>query len=284
MLKSPLRYPGGKSRAIKFLKQYIPLFKEFREPFFGGGSVSFFYVQNVPHASFFASELYYELYCLWSELKTQQETLIEEIKRIKATQTNGRELYQEIMERREKELSPFQRAVDFFILNRITFSGVADSGGYSELSFQSRFTDSSIERLRQAIEIVKKIDILNQDYAVLLQKPGEDVFIFLDPPYYSVTKSKLYGKKGNLHTAFDHERFLRELTNCSHRWLMTYDDSEYIRDCYKDFYQLPWDLQYGMNNYKQGKAEIGKELLIANFELPICQETPDNKNQQLSLF
>ena len=37
--KSPLRYPGGKSRAIKFLKDYFPKdFMEYREPFFGGGS------------------------------------------------------------------------------------------------------------------------------------------------------------------------------------------------------------------------------------------------------
>lgn len=277
MIKSPLRYPGGKSRAIKFLKDYIPHFQEFREPFFGGGSLSFYYVQKNPNASFFATELYYELYCLWHELKTEGEKLIEEIKNIKNTATNGRKLYQTIMERRESDLSPFQRAVDFFILNRITFSGIADSGGYSEASFQSRFTDSSIERLKQAIEVIKKIDIFNQDYSLLLQKPGKDVFIFLDPPYYSVTKSKLYGKKGNLHTAFDHERFLRELKNCPHRWLITYDNSDYIRECYQDFYQVPWKLQYGMNNYKQGKSEMGKELLITNFDI-------ENQSKQLSLF
>jgi DNA adenine methylase len=38
MIKSPLRYPGGKSRAVKYLSQFIPEFKEFREPFFGGGT------------------------------------------------------------------------------------------------------------------------------------------------------------------------------------------------------------------------------------------------------
>ena len=41
-LKTPLRYPGGKSRAIVKLLQYLPdltQVKEFREPFLGGGSV-----------------------------------------------------------------------------------------------------------------------------------------------------------------------------------------------------------------------------------------------------
>jgi site-specific DNA-adenine methylase len=45
MIKSPLRYPGGKSRAIKFITQLIPEFKEYREPFVGGGSV-FVYLKH----------------------------------------------------------------------------------------------------------------------------------------------------------------------------------------------------------------------------------------------
>ena len=39
MIKSPLRYPGGKSRAIEKIIPLIPAFEEFREPFVGGGSV-----------------------------------------------------------------------------------------------------------------------------------------------------------------------------------------------------------------------------------------------------
>ena len=34
MIKTPLRYPGGKSRAVKTIGPLIPDFQEFREPFF----------------------------------------------------------------------------------------------------------------------------------------------------------------------------------------------------------------------------------------------------------
>ena len=38
-LKTPLRYPGGKSKAIKTLAQWYPkVITEYREPFNGGGS------------------------------------------------------------------------------------------------------------------------------------------------------------------------------------------------------------------------------------------------------
>jgi DNA adenine methylase len=49
---------------------------------------------------------------------------------------------------------------------------------------------------------------------------------------------------------------------------MTYDNSDYVKERYQQFYLLPWQLQYGMNNYQQNQAALGKELLIANFPLP----------------
>ena len=109
------------------------------------------------------------------------------------------------------------------------------------------------------------VKITNLDYEALLQSPGEEVFIFLDPPYLSATRSKLYGKKGDLHTAFNHQRFAENMQKCPHRWLITYDDSPEIRDLFQFAQIMEWDLQYGMNNYKQGTAAKGKELMIKNY-------------------
>ncbi|ERN43206.1 site-specific DNA methylase [Rubidibacter lacunae KORDI 51-2] len=279
-IKSPLRYPGGKSKAISRLSQYIPPFQELREPFFGGGSVSFYCAQIFPNTKLKASDINYDLYCFWEQLSVDPDPLIEHVWDVKFKCDNGRALYQELCGRRDSDLSDLQRAVDFFILNRITFSGTIDSGGYSEKAFQSRFTTSSIERLEKAKEIARQISFHHADYHQLLCEPGYDVFLFLDPPYYSATKSKLYGKKGDLHMHFDHQRFFEELVNCKHRWLVTYDNSEYIRELYADFYQLEWELQYGMNNYKKTTAARGKELLIANFELVLeTQSLPSRFTQ-----
>lgn len=269
--KSPLRYPGGKSRAIKILKNYFPQsFSEYREPFFGGGSVGIYLAQNFLHQKqiqFFLNDLNKDVYCFWNILKTQNQALINEIQNIKKHHKNGRELYENVLNRRNEKLSDFQRAVDFFVLNRITFSGVVDCGGYSQKAFESRFTQSSIERLKNMDTILRNFIFSNESYENLLQKEGKDVFIFLDPPYYSATKSRLYGKKGDLHTNFNHQRLCDNLKNIKHKFLLTYDDSELIRTLYRDFYVCEYSLQYGMNNYKQEKANIGKELLISNFKI-----------------
>lgn len=269
-LKSPLRYPGGKSRAIKFLKDYFPKdFKEYREPFFGGGSVGIHLAQMYSHneIKFFANDLNYNVYCFWQILKMQNNDLIQAIQDIKKNYKNGRELYRLLLERRNQPLNDFQRAVDFFVLNRITFSGVVDCGGYSQKAFESRFTQSCIERLRNMQGIFDNFSFTFNDYQELLYKNGENVFIFLDPPYFGASKSRLYGKRGDLHTNFNHEALYENLKNIKHKFLLTYDDSDYIRKLYKDFYLQEWTLQYGMNNYKQEKANAGKELLISNFTI-----------------
>lgn len=272
--KSPLRYPGGKSRAIKFLQNYFPKdFKEYREPFFGGGSVGLHLAQyhQQKDIQFYANDLNYDVYCFWQTLKSQSDDLIAHIQAIKQQFNDGRELYEMLLRRREENLSDFHRAVDFFILNRITFSGVVDCGGYSQKAFESRFTQSSIERLKNICDTLRIFHFSSNDYQALLQQKGEDVFIFLDPPYFSATKSKLYGKKGDLHKDFNHHLLCENLKNTPHRFLLTYDDSDFVRELYKDFYLQTWQLQYGMNNYKQEKAAKGEELLISNFNLEKCQ-------------
>ena len=141
IVKSPLRYPGGKSKAID---QILPLitndFSEFREPFVGGGSVFIAVKQRIKHNAIFKiNDLNYDLYCFWIYVKNNLFDLVEEISRIKKNTTDGRALFKFYTEN-DRQWTDFDRAVRFFVLNRITFSGTVDSGGYSQQAFERRFT------------------------------------------------------------------------------------------------------------------------------------------------
>lgn len=266
--KSPLRYPGGKSRAIPQISKKLPVsFTEFREPFVGGGSVFLFIRQNYPHVKIWINDLNYDLYCFWKTAQTDTAGLAQASAKIKEQYHHGQKLFDELRENVDADISDFDRAVRFFVLNRISFSGTVDSGGYSELAFQTRFTDSSIKRLLSLGPLLQDVRVTHLDYKAVIHEPGEQVFIFLDPPYLAATKSRLYGKNGNLHTAFDHTEFAAEMQRCLHQWLITYDDSPEIHANFPASYIHKWELQYGMNNYKQDKANKGKELFITNYAL-----------------
>ena len=269
IIKSPLRYPGGKSRAIQRMKLLLPReFDEYREPFVGGGSFFIFLKQEVPQLKVWINDLNVELYSFWKQAQTDSEKLAQEILRVKRQRTDGPVLFNELVHLDTGSLTGFERAVRFFVLNRISFSGVAESGGYSKMAFTDRFTESSITRVARLGPLLEGVRITNLDYREVLEQGGQKVFTFLDPPYFKATGSKLYGKNGILHTEFDHTGFATGMRKCRHSWLITYDDSPVIRRNFEFAVIHEWELQYGMNNYRQDRADKGSELFISNYQLP----------------
>ena len=133
------------------------------------------------------------------------------------------------------------------------------------MAYHSRFTHSSISRLLSLGPLLQNVKITNLGYRDVILEPGNNVFVFLDPPYLVATKSRLYGKNGDLHLGFDHKQFADDMKKCQHPWLITYDDSAEIRQNFSYANLYEWELQYGMNNYKQNNAAKGKELFITNY-------------------
>jgi DNA adenine methylase len=264
MIKSPLRYPGGKSRAVELIVSYLPEFDEFREPFLGGGSVFIYIKQKYPNKIFWGNDLYLELFKFWEYTQKDVETLINKIYEWRKHFDIGKELFR-FLNQNIEVFNDLEKAAAFFIYNRITFSGTSLSGGFSEGAFKKRFTESSIQRLKPFANVIQNTKITNYDYKKLIQKDGKNVLLFLDPPYYSATKSALYGKNGNLHKTFDHKEFATTIRHCPHQWLITYDDSEYIRNLFSFANIIPWNLTYGMRNVTEKSNQNGKELFISNY-------------------
>ncbi|MCU0445881.1 MAG: DNA adenine methylase [Microscillaceae bacterium] len=208
MIKSPLRYPGGKSKALEQILPLIPYFEEFREPFVGGGSVFLALKQLYPDRKYWINDLYLELYKFWEYAQKDLQGVINQVDIWKNEFKNGKDLHKFLGE----NISVFddiKKASAFFVFNRITFSGTTEAGGFSEQAFQKRFTDTSIGRLKLLKNVMSETEITNLDYQKVVEREGKNVFLFLDPPYFAATKSALYGKNGKLHKSFDHERFCR---------------------------------------------------------------------------
>ena len=277
MIKSPLRYPGGKSRSVDLISTIIPEFDEFREPFLGGGSIFIYAKQRFPNKTFWINDLYFELYKFWEMTQKDVDALIDKIYEWRNQFPVGKELHK-FLNKNLASFNDLERGAAFFIYNRITFSGTSLSGGFSEHAFTGRFTESSIQRLNQFAKVINGSTITNLDYEELVKREGENVFVFLDPPYFSATKSALYGKNGNMHKSFNHVKFAENMKNCKHKWLITYDDCEYIRDLFSFANIMPWELMYGMRNVSAGADQKGKELFISNY----LEALPEK--QQLKLF
>lgn len=267
IFRSPLRYPGGKQKAINLISDMLPnRVREYREPLVGGGSVYMHARSNDMAESYWINDAFNELALFWQTVQDPKACikLIEELEELRCNFSSAGEIKKYFLKARdEKNNSNFRKAFLFFFFNRVTFSGTTRAGGFSSAASLSRFTASSIERLRSMPDALCDTRISNLDFEQVILQTGEDVFVFLDPPYY--TASKLYGRGGSLHQ-FDHERLAHVLQSTPHRFLITYDDCEQVRSLYSWANIKNWNLQYGMNNCNlQRKSKIGRELFISNY-------------------
>lgn len=267
--RSPLRYPGGKSKAIQQIAPLLPRgVREYREPMVGGGSV-FLAARSLGLAeSYWVNDAFHDLYVFWQSVQSpatcqRLQNYLEEMRQgfIEPTQTKAFFL----RAREEQPADDYRRALLFFFFNRVTFSGTTRAGGFSSQASTRRFTASSIDRLAPMPEALAEVKITNLDFEEVIKAPGEDVFIFLDPPYYTI--DHLYGHKGALHQ-FDHERLAKVLRKTKHRFLMTYDDCPEVRALYSWANLREWRLQYGMSNCnKKNLSKVGAELFISNYDI-----------------
>lgn len=269
--RSPLRYPGGKQKAICQISRMFPeSHSEYREPMVGGASV-YFHARNINFAKhYWINDQFQELIAFWQVVSDPSlcARLQSELESLRKGFETAKEIKQYFHEARTEstEGDLFKTAFLFFFFNRVTFSGTTRAGGFSKAASISRFTASSIDRLRDLPDALSKTRITNLDFENVIRADGEDVFIFLDPPYY--TAKKLYGKNGSLHD-FDHDRLARCLKETDHHFLITYDDCEKVRELYAGWANIiPWQLQYGMNNCsKDNSSKIGSEVFISNYEI-----------------
>ncbi len=271
--KSPLRYPGGKTRAVKTLLPRIPSdVTQYREPFLGGGSMAIAMTREYPDLPIWVNDSYRNLAIFWQVLQSDAQDLSDALlgAKAKATVTNtGRDLFFRCKEEINAEGDRLKRAKMFYILNKCSFSGLGESSGYSEMAFGSNFSVKNIESLPAFGEHIKNWTITCLDFEELINDDPHTA-IYLDPPYYKVGKnggSFLYGKDGSQHKGFDHRRLADAVDHSRSSVLISYDNNDEIRERYLGWCQESFDLTYTMHSgasYREQEA-ARKELVLYNY-------------------
>lgn len=155
---------------------------EFKELFLGGGSIFIHAKQQFPGKKFWVNGLHFELYKFWEMAQKDVCALVRKIYEWRNRFSVGKELHK-FLNDNLAGFDDLERAAAFFIYNRITFSGTSLSGGFSQAAFAGRFTESSIGRLKDFAGVIGSTTITNLDYEELIKRGGDNVFIFVDPPY-----------------------------------------------------------------------------------------------------
>ena len=271
-LKTPLRYPGGKSRAVKKLFGYYPLnkteYKEFREPFLGGGSFALEWTKRFPDTKVWVNDLYEPLANFWMELQHDGEALQNSVwktKNLHPDRDTARELFEQAKEDiNNKGLTNIERAVAFYVTNKCSFSGLTESSSFSPQASESNFSYRGIEKLAEYGKLIQHWKITNSTYTDLLTD-DPTVFIYSDPPYE--ISSNLYGRKGAMHKKFDHDQFASDCDDACADHIISYNSSQLIRDRFVNWNASEFDHTYTMRSVGKYMLEQmdRKELVLTNY-------------------
>jgi DNA adenine methylase len=269
--KTPIRYAGGKTRAIKHIIPYFPKdLKNVISPFMGGGSLEV-YLTNLD-INVHGFDIFKPLVTFWDEMINDNKNFVNFLKTIEPTADNYKvikdklinwDYTQEMLKDWKTDfyvrenpitLTPVEIA-SYYYFNHNTSYGPGYLGWASSVYLTQPKWDKMIDDISKFDG--SKLQVSQSDFSNVISTHPSD-FIYLDPPYYMGKDSDnkmhaaIYPMK-NIpvhHEGFNHE-LLRDLLH-SHKgkFIMSYNNCETIREYYKDF-----RLEYPSWNYSMGNGE-----------------------------
>ena len=268
-MKTPLRYPGGKSRAVPKLCQWLPAeVTEYRESFLGGGSMAIEMTKRYPDLPIWVNDLYKPLYNFWLVLRDDGDYLYDQLIQLKQRhpdQGSARQLFLDAKEKvNELDIGYKDKAVAFYIINKCSFSGLTESSSFSKQASDSNFSIRGINNLKYYSKLIKNWKITSLDYSEL-QSDESDVFIYADPPYN--VKDNLYGYKGEMHKGFDHALFADIMDAHLCNVMISYNNHPDIIHRFEEWYQYDFAHTYTMRSTGTYMIDQTKrrELICLNY-------------------
>lgn len=298
---SPIPYVGGK-RAMReiILKSFPLIYRRYIEVFGGGASILFakhrerFEVYND-----FNSDLVNMFRCV----KERPMALIKALKfySIHSRQEfnilldflnmnepdyryseEEKEIARELFDEKDAEmiikilsekadLYDVERAAAFYKLIRYSYGSAGKSFGGQPVNLSN-----TLELLQAAAFRLRETVIENKDFESLIKQYDRcESFFYLDPPYVET--------EGHYLVEFpktDHVRLYNTLKDIKGKFLLSYNDCEFIKELYKD-YMIVEHTRPNSLAHRYDSGSQFKELLIANYDI---NERRKNEPKQLSLF
>lgn len=251
-MNSFISWIGGKKLLRKKICERFPKdYKKYVEVFGGAGWVLF--NQERPGKTEIYNDYNSELVNLYRCVKYHAG----EVKKELQYMLNSREIFKDFFSQyKMSSLTDIQRAVRFFVILRTSYAARMQVFGS---------TKRNIENITGKFEEIQKrlstVIIENQDFEKLIKaQDNVETFFYVDPPYFETEK---YYKniKFNLE---DHKRLYNVLKEIQGKFLLSYNDCEYIRTLYKD-YNIEEVQRFSNLTAFADEKKTFKEILIRNY-------------------
>jgi DNA adenine methylase len=261
-IRSPLRFPGSKFQAIKYIKPFWEAVEhdEYREPFLGGGAV-FFAKPKVKYN--WINDISSDLITTFKVIAhPEKRDLL--IKKLSTESFPTKERHSQVKLLKSK--NGIDTAHRYFYLNRTSYSGIMKKPAWGFHPTKSVPPKKWADRINIAGMKLEDVKITNLDFEDIIKAPpeGKKVLLFVDPPYYKADQKRAYEHS---FTKEEHLRVAKVLMNTKHKFILTYDNCEEIKNLYSWINVYPVSWRYHTANSNKAGRKMGNELIITNFKV-----------------
>lgn len=262
--RSPLRYPGGKACIFKFMTKLLEendlVGTDYAEPYAGGAGLALRLMMEEYVGDIYINDLDPSIHAFWNAILTRPDDFCKWVEDVPVTVEQW--LYYKQIQTSYKTVDSFELAKSTFFLNRTNVSGVITGGIIGGLKQEGKYKidvrfnkKDLINRIIDISKFSKRIHLYNMDgvdFVKELERMRKNIFIYLDPPYYK-KGSDLYM---NAFRDNDHQLLASKVKKLKKKWVISYDNQDFIVQLYKDEPKVLYQLSQCTSN------RIGDEVVI----------------------
>ena len=237
----------------------------YAEPYAGGSGLALRLLFEGYVERIYINDFDKAIYAFWVSILNRTDEFCNWLENVEISVETWKH-YKEI-QRNINNASQFEIAKATYFLNRTNISGVIKGGiiGGQEQTgkykMDARFNKKDlIERIKRIAKLKDRIIVTNLDglaFISKLNKKKEDIFIYLDPPYYQ-KGADLYM---NFYSKKDHEKLSKMVRSLQKKWMVSYDNHDFILNLYAEHRRIIYKLSQSASN------RIGDEILVFSEQL-----------------
>lgn len=234
--------------------------KSYAEPYAGGAGLALRLLFEGYIRKAYINDFDRCIFAFWKSIIDNSDDFCNWIEQVSVTMDSWYR-YRAIRKNAENE-DIFELGKATFFLNRTNVSGVINGGvigGYKQkgkYKLNARFNKKDlIERIQKIALFKDRIEVSNLDgieFIKQMDQMEEEIFVYLDPPYYQ----KGYKLYMNYYAKKDHEQLSEYVHKMKKRWMVSYDNHEFIHNLYSGKQRLTYKLSQSASN------RVGDEIIV----------------------
>jgi len=268
-----VKWAGGKTQLLSQFEPFLPDdFEGYVEPFVGSGAVFFYVKQKFNPQKAILSDSNEELINAYRVVRDDLEDLLDALREHK--EEHSEEYYYGVRAMDPPALSEVERAARFLYLNKTCFNGLyrVNSRGKFNVPF-GRYKNPNIvnrDNLVKASALLEGVTIKCRSFEDSLDDVDEGDFVYLDPPYYPLSKTANFTTYTKDSFLDEEQRALARVSERMHergaRLMISNSDTKFIKRLYSNngFKVHKVKARRAINSNARKRGAI-TELLITNY-------------------